>query len=85
MTRPTHHSRADGAPRSPPPIPPRPSQRSEDCELFFVAETNPETPPDPPPQPSLYLPNQAPPFTVQLFMWALPARLSLEEVRLSLG
>jgi len=54
-------------------------QQSATHELFFVAETNPETPPEPPPQPSLYLPHQAPPFTVQLLMWTLPLRQSLDD------
>ena len=53
-----------------------PSQRSATHELIFVAETNPEPPPEPPPQPSLYQPHQAPPFTVQLFMWTLPLDVS---------
>ena len=44
-----------------------------------MAETNPETPPEPPPQPNLYQPHQAPPFTVQLFMWMLPLHQSLAE------
>jgi hypothetical protein len=44
-----------------------------------VAETNNEPPPEPPPQPSLYQPHQAPPFTVQLFMWAFPLDQSLDD------
>lgn len=44
-----------------------------------MAETNPETPPEPPPQPNLYQPHQAPPFTVQLFMWTFPLEQTLEE------
>jgi len=54
-------------------------KQSATHELFFVAETNPETPPEPPPQPSLYLPHQAPPFTVQLLMWTLPLKQSLDD------
>jgi hypothetical protein len=62
------------------PLSPRaPPQRSATHELFFVAETNPETPPEPPPQPNLYQPHQAPPFTVQLFMWTFPIDQSLED------
>jgi len=55
-------------------------KRSATHELFFVAETNPETPPEPPPQPNLYQPHQAPPFTVQLFMWRLPLNQSTDEL-----
>ena len=55
-------------------------KRSATHELFFVAETNPETPPEPPPQPNLYQPHQAPPFTVQLFMWKLPLNQSIDEL-----
>lgn len=55
-------------------------KRSATHELFFVAETNPETPPEPPPQPHLYQPHQAPPFTVQLFMWRLPLHQTTDEL-----
>ena len=55
-------------------------KRSATHELFFVAETNPETPPEPPPQPNLYQPHQAPPFTVQLFMWKLPLHQSIDDL-----
>jgi len=59
-------------------------KRSATHELFFVAETNPEPPPEPPPQPALYQPHQAPPFTVQLFMWCLPLDRSAELMRMRL-
>jgi hypothetical protein len=54
-------------------------KRSATHELFFVAETNPETPPEPPEQPDLYQRGQAPPFTVQLFMWALPLHATVAD------
>lgn len=53
------------------PPPPPLAQRSATHELFFVAETNAEIPPEPFPA----MTHQAPPFTVQLFMWLLPPQV----------
>ncbi|KAL1528952.1 hypothetical protein AB1Y20_010274 [Prymnesium parvum] len=57
-------------------------KRSATHELFFVAETNAETPPEPPSRPAGA--QQAPPFTVQLFMWLLLPQDAEQHMRLRL-